>query len=117
MNNVPPNWYRIPSCYNSRVSSIIPSGHPIKRPWGVFPATASGDVAYAPTKQLDYELEIGVFISTPVEYGEITNIEAAPNHMFGLVLLNDWSSRDIQWYERVPLGPFHGKGVCRKPWI
>jgi len=75
----------------------------------VFP-DKDGQVHYEPTKQLDYELEMGFFVSKPVPYGQTLKISEIKEHIFGFVLLNDWSSRDIQWYERLPLGPFHGKG-------
>jgi len=71
-----------------------------------------GKVNYKPTQQLDYELEMGFFVSKPVPYGQTLKISEINEHIFGFVLLNDWSSRDIQWYERLPLGPFHGKGQC-----
>jgi 2-keto-4-pentenoate hydratase/2-oxohepta-3-ene-1,7-dioic acid hydratase in catechol pathway len=65
---------------------------------------------YGPSQELDYELEMGYFVSKPVEYGTELNIKDAEDHIFGFVLLNDWSSRDLQIFEMKPLGPFHGKG-------
>lgn len=69
-----------------------------------------GKPVYENTKALDYELELGIFVSKPVPFGETIKIEDAGEHIFGLVLLNDWSSRDIQGFEMNPLGPFHSKG-------
>ena len=65
---------------------------------------------YGPSKELDYELEMGVFVSRPVPHGSELDIANVEEHIFGFVLLNDWSSRDLQIFEMKPLGPFHGKG-------
>ncbi|KAL4936357.1 hypothetical protein BDV06DRAFT_227974 [Aspergillus oleicola] len=113
----PENWYIIPSVYNGRTSSLRVSGTPIRRPNGVFavPPTPSTKMtplhAFQPSKRFDFELEVGVFLSRDLEPGEILSIEKAEEYIFGLVLLNDWSARDIQGFEMVPLGPFHGKGA------
>ncbi|PLB48374.1 2-hydroxyhepta-2,4-diene-1,7-dioate isomerase [Aspergillus steynii IBT 23096] len=95
---VNPNWYCIPSCYNGRTSSLRISGDPIRRPWG---------------------LEMGVYVSKPLPAGQILDMRQARDHIFGLVLLNDWSARDIQAFEMNPLGPFHSKGfgTTVSPWI
>ena len=107
---IPKNWFYAPSVYNSRASSIIPSPHPIRRPRGVY--FKNGDVPiYGPSQELDFELEMGYFVAKPVEYGSELDIAEADEHIFGFVLLNDWSSRDFQVFEMKPLGPFHGKGT------
>jgi fumarylacetoacetase len=106
---IPKNWFYAPSVYNSRVSSVVPSPHPIRRPRGVY--YKEGDVpTYGPSQELDFELEMGYFVSKPVEYGSELRITEADEHIFGFVLLNDWSARDLQVFEMKPLGPFHGKG-------
>lgn len=109
---IPKNWYYAPSVYNSRVSSIVPSPHPIRRPRGIY--FQDGDKpTYGPSKELDYELEMGYFVSKPVEFGSELDISVADEHIFGFVLLNDWSARDLQIFEMKPLGPFHAKGGCK----
>ncbi|KAH9216318.1 putative fumarylacetoacetate hydrolase [Leptodontidium sp. 2 PMI_412] len=108
---IPKNWFYAPSVYNSRVSSVIPSPQPLRRPRGVY--FKDGDVpTYGHSQQLDYELEMGYFVSQPVAYGSKLDIATADKHIFGFVLLNDWSARDLQMFEMKPLGPFHGKGFA-----
>lgn len=110
---VAPNFFHAPSVYNGRVSSVIPSPQSVKRPRGVMYDTGkgSGEPVYGPSKKMDFELEMGYFVSKPIEFGEMMDIDSAPEHIFGFVLLNDWSSRDIQAFEMTPLGPFHSKGM------
>lgn len=74
----------------------------------------SGEPVYRPSEKLDFELEMGYFVSKPIDLGETLSIENAPEHIFGFVLLNDWSSRDIQAFEMTPLGPFHSKGIVEE---
>lgn len=96
------------------------SPSPIRRPLGIAYETGTTDEAashYRPTTKLDYELEVGYFVSKPIPYGQALPIEDAPEHIFGLVLLNDWSSRDVQAFEMRPLGPFHSKGMSSRPSI
>lgn len=118
-----PNWYAAPMVYNGRTSSLVVSGTPVTRPCGIFPNRSSPDGKSAPSFQpethLDYELEMGVFLSQPVPRGQRLNLNNAKDHIFGLVMLNDWSSRDIQFFEMPPLGPFHSKGSATSvsPWI
>ena len=108
---IPKNWLYSPSVYNSRVSSVVPSGTPIGRPKGVFYQPGTEQVPkYGPSEALDFELEMGYFVSKPVPFGEVMDISDAKEHIFGFVLLNDWSARDLQMFEMKPLGPFHGKG-------
>lgn len=105
------NWWYAPSVYNSRVSSVVPTPHDIKRPNNVyFSAGMDSQPTYGPTRKADFELEMGFFVSTPVPYGETMPIGDAKDHIFGFVMLNDWSARDHQLFEMRPLGPFHSKG-------
>ncbi|KAL4864726.1 hypothetical protein BDV12DRAFT_175700 [Aspergillus spectabilis] len=110
---IPLNWHSIPSVYNGRTSSLRITGTPLTRPRGVFrhPNTPDTAVKYQPTTRLDFELEVGVFLSHPLPPGQVLDINNAPEYIFGLVILNDWSARDIQMFEMNPLGPFHGKGA------
>lgn len=108
--SIPENWFYAPSVYNSRVSSVVPSPHPIRRPRGVYYGADGRKPVYGPSRELDYELEMGVFVSKPVGLGSELDIADVEEHIFGFVLLNDWSSRDLQVMEMKPLGPFHGKG-------
>ncbi|KAL4861564.1 hypothetical protein BDV12DRAFT_203884 [Aspergillus spectabilis] len=115
---IPKNWFYAPSVYNSRVSSVVASPQPIRRPRGLY-FKDGDDVAYGPSQQMDYELEMGYFVSQPVAFGSELGISKADEHIFGFVLLNDWSARDLQMFEMKPLGPFHGKGfgTSISPWI
>lgn len=110
-NSIPKNWFYAPSVYNGRSSSLVVSPQPIRRPHGVFYLPGSDKVpTYGPSRMLDYELEMGYFVSKPILHGQTVKIEDVREHIFGFVLLNDWSSRDLQLFEMTPLGPFHGKG-------
>lgn len=100
--------YVTPTCYNGRSTGIIPSSKAVHRPRGVF--TTETGVIYEPSRKLDFELELGYFVSKPVPHGETLAIESVAEHIFGFVLLNDWSARDIQAFEMRPLGPFNSKG-------
>lgn len=131
--STPSNWFVIPSVYNGRTSSLRISGTPIRRPNGVFappspsPSLSSSTSStntnnkptFQPSTRFDFELEIGLFLARPLAPGSILDIADAPGYIFGMVLLNDWSARDIQGFEMVPLGPFHGKGAGTtiSPWI
>lgn len=106
---IPKNWFHAPSVYNGRASSIILSTAPVRRPRGVF-FNDEGKAVYESSQELDYELEMGTFVSQHVDYGTELNISDTEDHIFGFVLLNDWSARDLQLFEMKPLGPFHGKG-------
>ena len=110
LGDVSENWYVIPSVYHSRTSSIVVSPQSVQRPKGVFPDENANNPTYKPTKKLDFELEMGLLVSKPIPRGTVLDIKDAQQHILGIVLLNDWSARDIQWFERIPLGPFHGKG-------
>lgn len=113
------NFKWIPIAYHGRVSSIGVSGQEYRRPMGQsMPAGASAPV-YGPCARLDYELELGIYIGQGNAQGEPIAIKDAEKHIFGICLLNDWSARDIQFWEMAPLGPFLGKNFCTtiSPWI
>lgn len=114
-----PNWRHMPIGYHGRASSIMVSGTPIRRPWGqVMPEGAEKPV-FSPTRLLDIELEFAFVIGKDSELGKPIRIEEADEYIFGFVLFNDWSARDIQKWEYQPLGPFLGKnfGSTISPWI
>jgi len=109
-NALPPNWLHIPIGYNGRASSVVVSGTDVRRPWGQVKAPEEALPRFAPSARFDIELEIGAIVGTPSD-GPITVAEANAN-IFGYVLLNDWSARDIQAWEYQPLGPFQAKATA-----
>ncbi|RPD97999.1 fumarylacetoacetase [Aureibaculum marinum] len=118
-NALMPNWLHIPIGYHGRSSSIITSGTPIRRPKGQMKPKGSVEPIFGPSKLVDFELEMA-FITTDVnKLGETIKLEEAEDYIFGMVLLNDWSARDIQGWEYAPLGPFLGKSFAStiSPWI
>lgn len=118
-NALLPNWLHIPVGYHGRSSSIIPSGVPIHRPMGQTLPNGETSPVFGPSRLVDFELETG-FITTDANLlGENILVNDAENHIFGMVLLNDWSARDIQKWEYVPLGPFLAKNFATSisPWI
>ena len=118
-NPLLPNWKHIPVGYHGRASSIIVSEQPIRRPKGqIMPPNSSSPIFQA-TQRLDFELEMAFITGKKTKIGEPISINNAEDHIFGLVLLNDWSARDIQKWEYVPLGPFLGKSFASSisPWI
>jgi len=118
-NALMPNWKYLPVGYHGRASSIVTSGTPIRRPVGQTRPNDSNPPEFGPCKLMDFELEMAFFIGTPSEMGKPININEAQDHIFGMVLMNDWSARDIQKWEYVPLGPFLGKnlGTTVSPWV
>lgn len=118
-NPLLPNWLHIPIGYNGRSSSIIPSGTPFRRPNGQLKADADPAPVFAPTRQLDFELEMAFITGGQTQLGEMIPVNTADDFIFGLALLNDWSARDVQRWEYVPLGPFLGKtfATSLSPWI
>lgn len=116
-NALPPNWLHIPIGYNGRASSVVVSGTPITRPLGQKKAPDAAAPSFGASARLDYELEMGAVVGTASD-GPVTTGEAA-KMIFGYVILNDWSSRDIQAWEYQPLGPFQGKafGTSISPWV
>jgi fumarylacetoacetase len=114
-----PNWKHMPVGYHGRSGSIIPSGQPIHRPCGQLRPDDNAPPVYGPSRLLDFELEMGFIIGKSTELGETVSVDDAMNHIFGMVIVNDWSARDIQKWEYVPLGPFLGKnfGTSISPWV
>jgi len=118
-NSLMPNWLHLPVGYHGRASSVILSGEDVRRPRGqVLPANESSP-QFMPSRSLDFELEMGFFIGTGNEQGEPIRADQAHEHIFGMVLLNDWSARDIQAWEYQPLGPFLAKNFATSisPWV
>ncbi|MEO1584738.1 MAG: fumarylacetoacetase [Planctomycetota bacterium] len=112
-NPLLPNYKWIPVGYHGRSSSVVPSGTPIRRPSGqLSPAEEGGAPSFGPCKLLDYELELGVVMGRGNELGETIPIAEAEDHILGVCLLNDWSARDMQKWEYVPLGPFLAKSFA-----
>ncbi|KAB8206808.1 fumarylacetoacetase [Aspergillus parasiticus SU-1] len=121
-NALQPNYKHLPVAYHSRASSVVPSGTPIHRPNGQIlanPAATPKLPTFSPCKRLDIELELAAFVSKPNDLGKPININEAEDHIFGLVLMNDWSARDIQAWEYIPLGPFNAKNFATTitPWV
>lgn len=118
-NPLLPNYQWVPIGYHGRSSSIEISGHSFHRPYGQLKAPDAHGPVLAPTKRLDYELEVGVFIGPGNELGAPIKLDDAEKHIFGLCLFNDWSARDIQAWEYQPLGPFLAKSFAStvSPWI
>lgn len=117
-NPLLPNYKYVPIGYHGRASSIVASGAEIHRPCGQTKA-ADADPVYGPTRALDYELEMGIFIGPGNALGRSISIADAEQHTFGLCLVNDWSARDIQSWEYQPLGPFLAKSFATSisPWV
>ena len=118
-NALLPNWLHIPVGYHGRSSSIIPSGIPIHRPLGQTIAPGAETPSFGPSKLVDFELEMAFITTDANELGEPIPVDEAEEYIFGLVLFNDWSARDIQKWEYVPLGPFLAKNFASSisPWI
>jgi fumarylacetoacetase len=114
-----PNWKHLPVAYHGRASSVVVSGSPVHRPKGqIQPANAALPV-FSPTQKLDFELEVAFITCSETKIGSSIPVQEVEDHIFGFVLLNDWSARDIQQWEYVPLGPFLGKDFATtiSPWI
>ena len=118
---LPPNWLHLPIAYHGRASTVGVSPAEIVRPHGQLPPTPSTSApSFGPSARLDFELEVGVFIGGPPNpQGTRVTLSEAPSRIFGYVLLNDWSARDVQRWEMVPLGPFAGKNFATtvSPWV
>jgi fumarylacetoacetase len=114
-----PNYKWVPIGYHGRVSTIVPSGTPVVRPWGQSKAPDAGSPAFGPSRSLDYEMELGVFVGPGNQWGEPVPITRAEEQIFGFCLVNDWSARDIQAWEYQPLGPFLAKNFATtiSPWV
>jgi fumarylacetoacetase len=118
-NALMPHWLEMPIAYHGRSSSIVPSGTPVRRPLGQVVPQGSTMAIHGPTQQLDFELEMGFLVGPGNALGSPIPIADASSHIFGLVLVNDWSARDIQKREYQPLGPFLGKNFATSisPWV
>jgi fumarylacetoacetase len=104
-----PNWRWLPVAYHGRAGSVVVSGTDVVRPQGQRKAPDEDVPTFGPSRRLDFELELGFVVGVPTELGEPVPVDAFADHVFGVVLVNDWSARDIQAWEYVPLGPNLGK--------
>ncbi len=118
-NALMPNWKHMPIAYHGRSSSIRVSPHSFYRPLGQRLPNESDTPVFGPSVALDFELEVAFVVGKPTEPGQIVSVEEAEEHIFGFVLFNDWSARDIQKWEYQPLGPFLGKNFAStvSPWV
>jgi fumarylacetoacetase len=118
-NALLPNWKHIPIAYHGRASSIMVSGTNFHRPKGQIKVTEADPPIFAPTKALDFELEIATVIGKSTQLGQAINVDEAKDYVFGFVIFNDWSARDIQRWEYIPLGPFLAKNFFSSisPWV
>lgn len=118
-NALLPNWLHLPVGYHGRASSIIPSGESIHRPCGQYKPSPDAAPVFGPSRQLDFELEVGFFTYEGKPLGQRISTAEAEDRIFGLSLFNDWSARDLQAWEYVPLGPFLGKNFASSisPWV
>jgi fumarylacetoacetase len=118
-NALQPNWLHMPIAYNGRASTVVVSGTKVKRPRGQLKPPNVEVPSFGPCKRLDFELEMGVVIGQPSPMGGMLTEQQAEDMIFGFVLLNDWSARDIQQWEYVPLGPFLAKAFATSisPWV
>jgi fumarylacetoacetase len=114
-----PNYKHVPIGYHGRASSVVVSGTPVTRPRGQIRDDPAAPPAYGPSRRLDYELEIGMFVGTGNRLGDPIPIARAHEHLWGIVIVNDWSARDIQTWEYQPLGPFLAKSFATSisPWV
>ncbi|MCR9197374.1 MAG: fumarylacetoacetase [Planctomycetaceae bacterium] len=118
-NALQPNWLHLPVGYHGRASSVVVSGHPIRRPSGQKMPPDADTPVFGPSQAMDFELEMGFYIGPGTEVGQAVAADTAEDRIFGMSLVNDWSARDIQRWEYVPLGPFLGKNFATSvaPWI
>uniref|UniRef100_A0A2M4AX53 Fumarylacetoacetase n=1 Tax=Anopheles triannulatus TaxID=58253 RepID=A0A2M4AX53_9DIPT len=119
-NALMPNWKHLPVGYHGRASSVVVSGTPIRRPYGQTLPVDGADPAFGPCRLFDFELEMAFLVGGPAtQLGDRVSVAEAANRVFGFVLMNDWSARDIQKWEYVPLGPFTAKnlGTSISPWV
>jgi fumarylacetoacetase len=118
-NALQPNWLHMPIGYNGRASTVVVSGTKVRRPRGQLKPPSEELPSFGACKRLDFELEMGVVIGQPSPMGEMLTEAQAETMIFGFVLLNDWSARDIQQWEYVPLGPFQAKAFATSisPWV
>ncbi len=116
---LPPNWSHLPIGYHGRAGTVVVSGTDIVRPCGQRKAAVDAAPTYGPSQRLDIEAEVGFVVGVPSSLGERVSTAGFADHVFGVVLVNDWSARDIQAWEYVPLGPFLGKSFATSisPWV
>jgi fumarylacetoacetase len=118
-NALQPNWLHMPIGYNGRASTVVVSGTKVRRPRGQLKPPSAEVPSFGPCKRLDFELEMGFIVGQPSVMGEMLSEQQAEEMIFGFTILNDWSARDIQQWEYVPLGPFQAKAFATSisPWI
>ena len=118
-NALQPNWLHLPVGYHGRASSVVISGTDVRRPMGQTKPPDADRPVFGPSRLMDFELEMGFFVGPGNPLGEPIPISRAADHIFGMVLVNDWSARDIQGWEYVPLGPFLSKNFATSisPWV
>ncbi len=118
-NPLLPNYKHVPIGYHGRASSLVPSGTPVRRPQGQTSAKPEGPPSWGPSARLDYELEVGAFVAGGNALGYAIPLAESEQHIAGLVLVNDWSARDVQAWEYQPLGPFLSKNFATtvSPWV
>jgi fumarylacetoacetase len=116
---LPPNWKHLPIGYHGRAGSVVVSGTAVRRPWGQSRPPGADVPAFGPSARLDFEAELGFVVGTRSHLGQPVPVSRFAEHVFGVCLVNDWSARDIQSFETVPLGPFLGKSFATtvSPWI
>jgi fumarylacetoacetase len=114
-----PNWLHLPVAYHGRASSVVVTGTDLRRPWGQMNPENAPEPKFGPSRAVDFELEMGTLVGPGNRLGHPIPIADAARHLFGMVLVNDWSARDIQQWEYVPLGPFLAKnfGTSISPWV
>ncbi|TCC57411.1 fumarylacetoacetase [Kribbella pittospori] len=114
-----PNWKHLPVGYHGRAGTVVPSGTDIVRPSGQQKAPDAAAPTYGPSQRLDIEVELGYVVGAPSQLGQPVSVDAFEEHVYGVVLVNDWSARDLQAWEYVPLGPFLGKSFATSisPWV
>jgi fumarylacetoacetase len=117
-NALQPNWLHLPVGYHGRASSVVISGTEVIRPKGQVSADQKTPI-WSQCKRLDFEVEVGAVVGKSNKLGHPIKVKDAPDHIFGFTLLNDWSARDLQVWEYVPLGPFNAKNFATtiSPWI
>ncbi len=118
-NALPPNWLHLPIGYNGRASTVVASGADVVRPMGQTRTPEAEAPSFGPTEKLDYEMELGAVVGVASPMGSRLTVAQAEASIFGYVLLNDWSARDVQAWEYQPLGPFQSKAFATtiSPWI
>jgi fumarylacetoacetase len=118
-NALMPNWLHLPVAYHGRASSVVVSGTDVRRPRGQYKPADAATPLFGPSRSLDFELEMGYFIGPGNPLSQPIPIDRALDHIFGMVLVNDWSARDIQAWEYQPLGPFLAKNFATtiSPWV